>query len=316
MADKEGLKDLRAEIDAVDREIVSRLDQRMALVQQIWDLKRSLGMGIIDPQREAEIVRLLLGRRHRSLTPQDIEEVYAAILRISRWRHREDGMRGLLCISVIESDPERARQRMKTATGEGDLVELRLDALDEIRLKDLLPFTERPLIVTNRRKEEGGLFQGGEKERLAYLEEAAGYGAAYIDVEWMSPEPMRSRLLELRGDAKTILSYHDIQKTPSLDELLSFWEEMTQIEADIYKIVTMAQALDDSLTMLRFLQEVRDKGRKVIAHCMGEGGKISRVLAPLFGSYMAYSAPAGGEQAASGQLTAGQMRRVWEVLEG
>ena len=316
MSNREKLDDLRGEIDSIDRQIVSSLDQRMALAQRIWDVKRGLGIEIYDPQREAEIVQGLIESGPRSLTPQDIEEVYAAIFLISRWWHGEGKMRGNLCISVVESDPEKVRQRMKTAAGEGDLVELRLDALHEIRLDGLLPFIERPLIVTNRRREEGGLFQGGEEERLAYLEEAMGYGATYIDVEWMSPEPLRSRLLKGRGDVEIILSYHDLQKTPPLDGLISILEEMVQVDAGIYKIVTWAHTLDDSLTVLRFLQEVRARGRKVISHCMGEEGRISRVLAPLFGSCMAYTALSERQKAAPGQMTAGQMRRVWEVLGG
>jgi len=315
MSEKGGLDDLRGEIDKIDRQILPLLDQRMALALRIGEVKSGLGMGIHDPERETGIIRDLLSYSHRYLTPQEIEEVYAAIFRISRWRQGgRERVGGHLCISVLESDPERARQGMMMAAREGDLVELRLDALDEIRLNDLLPFTEGLLIVTNRRRGEGGFFRGKEEKRIAYLEEAIRYGVTYIDVEWMSPEPLRSRLLGKKGETGVILSYHNLQKTPPLEELLSLWEDMIQIDADIYKIVTWAQTLDDSLTVLRFLREAGGRGQRVISHCLGEEGKISRILAPLFGSFMAFASPEGGEEAAPGQLRAGQMRRVWEVL--
>ncbi|RLB06119.1 MAG: type I 3-dehydroquinate dehydratase [Deltaproteobacteria bacterium] len=317
MAERSELVDLRRKIDEIDRQILSLLDRRMALVLQVGKVKKELATEIYDPEREAEIMRALLKQPLCSLSPLEIEELYSAIFRISRWRQGEKTEVGcLLCISILESDAEMVRQKMAVAAKEADIMELRLDALAEIRLSELLPFTERPLIVTNRRREEGGFFRGQEQKRFYYLEEAVKYGVTYVDVEWMSSEPLRSRLLGKRGETHFILSYHDFQKTPPLEKLLSLWKEMIKIEADVYKIVTWAQNLDDSLTILRFLRKVRGDGKKVISHCMGDKGRISRILAPLFGSFMAFCSLEGAKWTAPGQMRVGQMRRVWEVLEG
>jgi len=316
MAKRGELDDLRDEIDRIDRRILSHLDERMSLVQRIREVKETLGLTIHDPARETEIIARLVGSGPRLLRSQDIEEIWAALFRTTRSAQGERKTPGLLCISVRESEPHRASERMRAGAGEGDLVELRLDALKPIRLDGLLPFAECPLIVTNRRRAEGGLFPGNEEERLSHLMDAIRCKATYVDMEWRTPEPMRSRLLGDKAGTKVILSYHDLQGTPPLSGLLSLWEEMTAVDADGYKIVTRAQHLDDSMTVLRFLREVAGGGRPVISHCMGEEGRISRVLAPLFGSWMAYAAPSGGAQSAPGQLTAGQMRRVWEVVGG
>ncbi|MCP4667109.1 MAG: type I 3-dehydroquinate dehydratase, partial [Deltaproteobacteria bacterium] len=175
-------------------------------------------------------------------------------------------------------------------------------------------FSEAPLIMTNRKKEEGGFFEGKEEDRLSHLEEAVRWGATYADVEWKTPEHLRNRLMDMEGDTQIILSYHDIQGTPPLEDLLSLWQEMSDRGADLVKIVPTATTLEDSLIVLRFLAAVRDKGGRVVAHCMGRPGRISRVLSPLFGSPIAYAALGGGEAGAPGQMDPHQMRRVWEAL--
>ena len=48
---------VRGEIEQVDREIVGSIARRVALARQVGPLKQALGMPILDPPREAAIVR-------------------------------------------------------------------------------------------------------------------------------------------------------------------------------------------------------------------------------------------------------------------
>ena len=52
----------------------------------------------------------------------------------------------------------------------------------------LLNGRQKPFVITNRRKEEGGRYQGDEKRRLVILKEAINLAAEYIDVEIRSEE--------------------------------------------------------------------------------------------------------------------------------
>ncbi|MGT2948199.1 chorismate mutase [Streptococcus devriesei] len=52
------LQDIREQIDAVDRELVSCLEKRMALVSQVAAYKKATGKAVLDPERE----QLLLQR--------------------------------------------------------------------------------------------------------------------------------------------------------------------------------------------------------------------------------------------------------------
>jgi shikimate dehydrogenase len=60
----------------------------------------------------------------------------------------------------------------------------------------------------------------------------------------------------------------------------------------------------------------RVRERKIIAMCMGEAGKLSRVMAPAFGSYLGFAVLPGGRASAPGQLTVSVMKRMRELLDG
>ena len=221
-----------------------------------------------------------------------------------------------VCIPIMGRSITQVRDDMLRAAKEGDMVELRIDGLEKIRLKELLPFSGCPLVVTNRRKEEGGAFSGPEEERISYLKKACEYGATYVDVEWETPENLRNQLMARRGTTKVIVSYHEMHKTPPLEDLLSLWHKMSATGADVIKIIPYANNMEDSLTVLNFLMEVEKskKGHKIISHCMGEDGRITRVLSPLFGSMLAFASLEGIGKTAPGQMTVSQMRQLWEIL--
>ncbi len=220
----------------------------------------------------------------------------------------------LICTAIMGSDTHQTQSAMQTAVADADLLELRLDALERIELEKFLPFPAKPVIVTIRKKEEGGHFQGPEPERLAYLQSAIDLGADYIDLEYGTPERLRADLIDRKKTTRVILSYHDMQGTPGLQDLRTLWRDMTRIQADYYKIITSSRNLDDNLTLLHFLKEVTSSGPKIICHAMGSAGLVSRVLAPFFGSQIVYTAPSGGNQTAPGQLETGQMKRIWDIL--
>lgn len=55
--DRRELEELRDRIVALDREIVRRVGERRELVLRIGRLKEALGMPVLDPGREAAVVR-------------------------------------------------------------------------------------------------------------------------------------------------------------------------------------------------------------------------------------------------------------------
>jgi 3-dehydroquinate dehydratase len=47
---------------------------------------------------------------------------------------------------------------------------------------------------------------------------------------------------------------------------------------------------------------------------MGEYGRVSRLLSPLFGGFFTFAALELGSETASGQMTVKEMRSAYEVL--
>lgn len=225
--------------------------------------------------------------------------------------------KGLICISVMGNSTAQIRKSMMRAAKEGDMVELRIDGLEKVRFDELLPFDESPLIVTDRRKEEGGLSQRSDSERVSNLKQACEHGATYVDLEYEIPEELRHSLMKSRGRTKVILSYHNQKETPPLEDLLSLWHDMSAAGPDVVKIIPYAETLEDSLTVLNFLGMVTrsEGGTGIISHCMGEEGKISRILSPMFGSMVTFASLEESGSTAPGQMSVGQMRKMWEALE-
>jgi chorismate mutase len=80
-----GLRRVRAEIERIDRGIVGLIAERVALARQVGPLKQALGMPILDPPREAAIVRRA-GElaREAGLSDEDVRYVFWHLVGLSR----------------------------------------------------------------------------------------------------------------------------------------------------------------------------------------------------------------------------------------
>jgi 3-dehydroquinate dehydratase type I len=85
--------------------------------------------------------------------------------------------------------------------------------------------------------------------------------------------------------------------------------------ADIVKIVTLANTVEDNLRVLEIIPQARKTGQDIVAFCMGGKGRLSRVAAPLLGSCIHYASLEEGAESAPGQLTADRMKKILRLLE-
>jgi 3-dehydroquinate dehydratase type I len=224
----------------------------------------------------------------------------------------------VICIPIMAETQEAVLAQMGQAFALADIVELRIDRMRNVDLGRLIGARRGKIIVTNRRREEGGGFEGSERERVDLLKQAVALGADYVDVEWSTDGALRGELIQAvrnhSGRVRLIVSCHDLERTPPVRELDKRLRGCFESGADIAKIVTLARSPEDNLRMLRLLAGARKKGQAVIAFCMGDQGRPSRALAPLFGSPMSYAALAEGEASAPGQWTVQEMRTLMKLL--
>ncbi len=220
-----------------------------------------------------------------------------------------------LCVPVVEANTNRARSKYLRAARKGLWTELRLDYLEKPDLKRLFRTHPGPVIATNRLQSEGGQWSASEAERRALLEEALSLGADFIDVELAADPAWRRELWGRRGQAKIILSWHDFSGTPDPEHLEEILQKMLAQEADVIKMVALAQQPEDNLRLLSLIPPALARGREIIAFCMGPAGKWSRVAAPLLGSFLTFAPFSKKGASAPGQLTVNEVKDLWNMLK-
>jgi 3-dehydroquinate dehydratase type I len=188
-----------------------------------------------------------------------------------------------------------------------DFVEIRLDLLEKnIRFDDLVASTNVPLIATDKARRN-------EADRQALLLRAAKSGFQYVDADLRSPK-LQGFVAQTKAEgAKCLVSYHDQAKTPTVSELNRILEREVSSGADAYKIVTTANRIEDNLTLLGFIESAPVR-KKPVCFAMGELGKTSRLLSPLFGSFFTFACLERGAETATGQMSVQELRMVYELL--
>jgi 3-dehydroquinate dehydratase-1 len=203
-----------------------------------------------------------------------------------------------------------------------DAIELRIDLLKEgersiEKLKGFVPQLEVPIIVTNRRKEEGGSFSGTEAERIALLSSILDtVNVDAVDIELLSPPTEKQMVVE---KAKTrhvpvIFSFHDFTGMPSRSELEGIVTRMYDEGASIAKIAVTPQTFGDALLLLELTYTLTQAGKVVTIIGMGPVGKHLRVVAPLYGSALTYGHIEGEAAVAPGQFSVKELRSMMEHL--
>ncbi len=220
----------------------------------------------------------------------------------------------MLCIPVIANDTEGAVSKISEAEKYADICEIRLDLMASYNLDEIIKAAQKPVIVTYRSEKEGGKGVVDPSAVADLLITAAQKNAEYIDVELTMPDELRDRVIRNKGNSQIIISTHNMENTPSGDDLNILLEESIRAKADIVKIVTMAISPDDNLRMLDLVSRANKRGFKIIAFCMGAEGRMSRVFSLLLGGYLTFTSLETGEESAPGQIPVNEMKRLLEYF--
>ena len=179
-----------------------------------------------------------------------------------------------LVATIFEESRESAIAAIRALPAGGhDMVEVRLDAF-EGGSADFGAFraaSSKPIILTNR---------GGAPPDIVA---ALAAGIEFVDVEYRPDRdlgPYRDRI---------VLSHHDFESMPDVGSLI---EEMTAFRCAHTKIAVTPRTLRENEVLL----ESARPGLTIFG--MGERGLYSRILAPFFGSELAFAG-----SAAPGQLS-------------
>ncbi|MEW6668190.1 MAG: type I 3-dehydroquinate dehydratase [Thermodesulfobacteriota bacterium] len=220
----------------------------------------------------------------------------------------------MICIPVMARNTEEALPKIRAAGEMGDVVELRLDGMESFRLGEMIRACPRPAMVTYRSRREGGRGDASEDARSLLLLQAIEAGAMFVDVERSLHPECRQRVIREKAATKVVLSAHFHEGTPNHRLLERLLREMAGEGADVVKIVTRARVPEDNLRVLSLIPTAHALGMEIIAFCMGRAGRLSRIVSPLLGGYMTFASLAEGDESAAGQIPAGRMKEILEVL--
>jgi 3-dehydroquinate dehydratase-1 len=198
-----------------------------------------------------------------------------------------------VCGCVIGKSLDEMRGGISRAIKQGaDLIELRIDDLQGKIAWGKLIQNNLPTMLANHPKREGGYFKDGEEDRVKLLLEGIEHGVSCVDIELSTPKKLRELVVSKakKSGVTVLMSHHDISKTPPSESLMKITENLEEAGCDIAKIVTSAESPNDALRLLDFLVQVQGKVTvPVVAFAMGDSGRITRFVAPVFGSPIIYA---------------------------
>ena len=188
----------------------------------------------------------------------------------------------LVCITVTAPTMAELRRR-RDEVEDADLIELRLDSVDDPDAAGALAGRRGPVLITCRPAWEGGTFAGSEEKRKQILQEALALGAEYVDIEW------RARfddVIAQRSGRGVVVSTHDFSSVPR--DLPSQVRAMRATGAQIVKVAVQTRQLSDCLALLELAKKSRHEPGLVCVG-MGDHGLATRILASRFGSEWTYA---------------------------
>ena len=226
----------------------------------------------------------------------------------------------MICTTIQNKTAEQILEALEQC----EMAEIRLDScvLSARETEDVFT-SDVPLVATCRiaevMKNEPSLQELPEPARevkammLAEkrLIRAIEAGARYVDVEIEAPKQMSKRVRSAAHENGTIFirSYHDFEGTGSSEALKTVVEKCLYHGADIVKVVTMAHSEADVQAVMSLYGRCAAQGN-LIAFCMGEAGRQSRLDCLKYGSPYTYSALTAEEAAAPGQWPVAEMRKA------
>jgi 3-dehydroquinate dehydratase/shikimate dehydrogenase len=218
-----------------------------------------------------------------------------------------------ICVPVCVRRIDELNEATQQAARLGDMVELRLDCLEDPEaaipiVRELVDQSGTDLVVTMRAANQGGEGSHSEDARRSFWLRAKELPKVWFDVEF----DFLNQTNDLSIDpTRLICSHHDFEGVPgNLDELYS---QMSATSPRSIKLAVQANDAVDCLPIFQLIDRARTKGLPLIAIAMGSAGVMTRVLGPARGSFLTYGSIDDESGTAPGQITARDLRELYRV---
>ncbi len=218
-----------------------------------------------------------------------------------------------ICVPILEKRQKAVLKKLKALKGKADLAEIWLDQIEDLDLKTLFKNKPLPILVVCKKEIEKGRFKGSYEAVAEVLIEAAKNGADIVDIPFKMPEKLSKKIVQKAK--KTIISYHNFEKTPSNATLEKTALTMEKRGADISKIAVKGNSLKDVLNLIILAKSLENQGVKHILISMGKQGALSRILTPFLGGTIMFASSSPKEASAPGQMTIKELKKAWALIK-
>ena len=227
----------------------------------------------------------------------------------------------MICTTIQNKTAEKILEALEHC----EMAEIRLDRCElSARDTENVFTSDVPLVATCRIAEVAqnepslqGLTDSAREIKAMQIAEkrlvrAIEAGARYVDVEIEAQKQMSKRVRSAAHENGTIFirSYHDFEGTDSYEALKALVEKCKYHGADIVKLVTTAHSSEDVERVMALYEWAKAENIDLIAFCMGEAGRQSRLDCLKYGAPYTYAALSADEAAAPGQWPTDEMRKA------
>lgn len=209
----------------------------------------------------------------------------------------------MICISINQESRRLALVDMFNAAKQCDLLEIRLDRFGMApELGEMLSHKPTPVIMSCRRKKEGGFWDGTEGERLALLRQAIISKADYVEIELDVADQIKRMPPTKRVIACTI------NPKDSTQDVAELYAEAQTKDPDIIKLTAHIRTPEEAWP---FVQILAKPAVPTVVVGLGRPGIMLTILAKKVEMPWTYAALEKGMEAYPGQPTVNELKNVY-----
>lgn len=191
---------------------------------------------------------------------------------------------------------------MLNAARQCDLLEVRLDRFGKAPdLSELLAAKPKPVIMSCRRPQDGGQWDGSENDRLTVLRQCIISKADYVEIELDVADQVRKF-----PPAKRVISYTNLEETPS--NIAEIYAQAQTKSPDVIKLTTLARTPEEAWPLLQILAR---PALPTVVVGLGPASVMLSLLGKKIGAPWAYAALEKGMEAYEGQPTVNDLRQLY-----
>jgi 3-dehydroquinate dehydratase/shikimate dehydrogenase len=210
----------------------------------------------------------------------------------------------MICISINQESRRLAVFDMFNAAGQGDLLEIRLDRFGKApEVGEILAHKPRPVVMSCRRTQDGGFWEGTEEERLAILRQCIVSKADYVEIELDVADNIRRF-----PPSQRVISYTNLRETPA--DILEIYDEIRSKNPDVIKLVTLARTPEEAWPLVQILAK---SSVPTVVVGLGKPGIMLNILGKKIGAPWTYAALERGMEAYPGQSTVHNLQTVYHL---